>query len=108
MGKSDRPYLYITDGCLDARDIRFKHLPPGVILCGLCEGNGKYKQRYIEGSMTGACEHCKTAGFVYEHNSRPVPISVTNQIAVANGLVFESCGIYGLDWRKETKSARTR
>lgn len=102
MGKSNRDYVYICEGCVDARDIRFKHLPPNIVVCALCEGNGKYVQRYIEGSMTGSCGYCKTAGFVYKNTSKPVPLSVTNQIAVANGLEFCNSTMYGLDWHKGT------
>lgn len=102
MGKRDRPYVYVREGHIDARDIKFKCIPACVSICPMCEGNGKYVQRYIEGSMTGSCDMCKTSGFVYDHTAKGVPISVTNQIAVANRLEFDHSTMYGIDWRKET------
>jgi ssDNA-binding Zn-finger/Zn-ribbon topoisomerase 1 len=82
-------YVYIADGCLDARDIEFKGVPPGVMICPICRGNGKYVQNYFEGRLIGPCAGygcCDVTGFVYTNTGRAVPISVTNQIAVASGL----------------------
>jgi hypothetical protein len=101
--KPERPYVYITDGCLDARDIEFKGIPVGVKICPTCHGNGKYVQLYREGRLTGTCTGygcCDVSGFVYTNTGRGVPISVTNQIAVASGLSFRCFDVYGLDWSR--------
>lgn len=98
--KPERDYVSITTGCLDARDIQFKCLPEGVEPCYFCHGNGKYRQTYMEGRFTGSCDFCGTSGFVYKATQRGVPISVTNQIAVANNLDVKLYPMYGLDWRK--------
>jgi hypothetical protein len=101
--KLERAYVYIAKGCLDARDLEFKGIPPGVQICPMCHGNGKYVQRYMEGRLTGSCTGyacCDVTGFVYIDTARAVPISVTNQIAVASGLVYQRFDIYGLDWRR--------
>lgn len=98
-----RDYVYIADDCLDARDIEFKGIPPGVELCPICHGNGKYVQRYLEGRMTGPCTGyacCDASGFVYTDTARAVPISVTNQIAVASGLTYRRFESHGLDWSR--------
>lgn len=93
-------WISITPGCLDARDIEFICLPAGVEVCPSCLGNGKYKQHYIEGRMTGRCDFCDANGFVYTSTAKPVPESVTNQIAVANNLNYRRYDIYGLDWSR--------
>jgi hypothetical protein len=98
--KPERRYVYIATGCLDARDIEFKGIPPGIARCYMCQGNGKYVQTYLEGRLTGPCDCCDVAGFVYTNTGRAVPISVTNQIAVASGLSFQWSNIYGLDWKR--------
>lgn len=94
-----RDYVYIAQGCADARDIEFKSIPVGIQVCPSCEGNGKRVQRYLEGRMTGPCDFCSATAFVYMDTARPVPTSVTNQIAVANGLEFRRFEAHGIDWR---------
>lgn len=98
----EREYVSITQGCLDARDIKFKGIPEGIEICPLCKGNGKWYQHYMEGKFTGACTLCDAKGFVYTATAKPVPVSVTNQIAVASGMTYKRFDIYGLDWKKET------
>lgn len=104
--KPEREYAGITQGCLDARDLKFKGIPVGVVVCLTCHGNGKYRQYYIEGRMVGRCDSCDANGFVYQHTARAVPFSVTNQIAVASGLNVRRFDIYGLDWTKPDARAR--
>jgi len=95
----ERPYCSITTGCVDLRGVELS-LPEGIVRCYACQGNGKYRQHYCDaGFLTGECGRCKMAGFMYEHNAEPVPISVTNQIAVANNLEFRGYQAFGLDWR---------
>ena len=69
-------------------------MPDTVELCGLCEGRGEYRQYYLEGRFHGTCDMCKGMQFVYISGD-PVPASVVNQIAVANGL-REELGVGGL------------
>ena len=97
---STREYIHITTGCLDARDIAFRGVPDGVIACLSCHGNGKRVQRYIEGRFTGPCDLCQATGFVYRDTARPVPLSVTNQIAVASGVSFRQFHAFGIDWSR--------
>jgi hypothetical protein len=104
---ADRPYVYLHQGCADARDLEFK-TPDGIVRCFACEGNGKYVQRYIEGSMTGSCDWCKAFGFRYEDADRPVSESVLNQIAVASNLEYQRCDIYGIDWRRAQSEDASR
>lgn len=98
---SKREYVYITQGCLDARDIEFKGVPAMVEICPMCHANGKHVQHYREGKMTGPCDFCDAAGFVYKGTARGVPISVTNQIAVASVVKFQSFFAYGIDWTRD-------
>ena len=96
-----REYVYISQGCIDARDINFK-MPETVDRCFACHGNGRRVQRYIEGTMSGECDWCDGAGFRYRGDpkcSRGVPDSVINQIAVASGVTFRRFQAHGLDWR---------
>lgn len=104
MTKSKREYVNITHGCTDARDLTFKYVPDHVAVCPVCHGNGKYRQWYIEGTMTGPCDFCSVSGFVYRNTSNGVPISVTNQIAVANGYSFRRFQMYGIDWNREMEA----
>lgn len=97
--RSDLPYCHIADGCEDIRKVDL-NLPVGVCRCGACGGNGKYQQHYFEGRSTGECNLCDGMGFRYEATLRPVPFSVTNQIAVANGLTVRHYQAFGLDWRR--------
>ena len=92
------PYVYIVSGCLDARDLEFKGVPDAVMVCPFCLGNGKRKQWYLEGRSTRPCDFCDVSGFVYKATCRGVPISVTNQIAVASGLRFRRFQTHGIDW----------
>lgn len=100
-----REYVYIAADCVDARDIPFAGIPEEIVVCPLCEGNGKRVQRYIEGRMSGPCDFCDVSGFVYRSTSRGVPISVTNQIAVASGVSFR-CYHDGIDWHREPEAMR--
>lgn len=95
-------YLHGSDE-VDARSISLI-LPDGVEDCYFCWGNGKYVQRYMEGRFTGVCDFCKGSGFTYKGTSRGVPLSVTNQIAVASGYRirnFKGAHMYGLQWVKD-------
>lgn len=100
----EREYVYITDGCLDARDIKFKCLD-GIEVCPLCHGNGKRVQTYNNGCgmgfsrSTGPCDFCNVTGFVYKDTARGVTLSVTNQIAVASGVISTRYDAFGLDWQ---------
>ena len=95
----EREHVFIVDGCLDARDIEFKGIPERVELCPICLGNGRRRQRYIEGVMSGPCDFCDATGFVYKETARGVPMSVTNQIAVASGVRVKRFYSHGLDWK---------
>ena len=100
MRQQERPYVHITQGCLDARDIEFSGIPSAVEICPSCKGNGKRVQHYIEGLMTGRCDFCDANGFIYSGTAKAAPFSVTNQIAVASKVECKRFDIYGLDWRK--------
>jgi hypothetical protein len=101
MSKPEREYVYITQGCLDARDIKFEGVPVMIEICPLCHANGKRVQYYMEGKMTGPCDFCNAAGFVYKDTARGVPLSVTNQIAVASGVKLQSFFAHGIDWTSD-------
>ena len=94
-----RDYVCIANECIDARDVVFTGIPAGIETCPMCHGNGKRVQRYLEGRMMGPCDFCDATAFVYTHTAKPVPISVTNQIAVASGLSFRRFDAHGIDWR---------
>lgn len=101
MSVKERDYVYIARGCADARDLGFTGIPDGIVVCPSCHGNGKRLQWYCDAPrMTGPCDFCKTTGFVYSETARPVPISVTNQIAVASGLGFRRFDSHGIDWTR--------
>lgn len=105
MATKEREWIYIAEGCLDARDITFQHIPDYVCVCGACEGNGKYQQYYCDvGSsgtkLTGPCDWCKANGFTYKDSFIPAPMSVTIQIAIANGLEVKRYEGFGLDWKR--------
>lgn len=110
MTKSkERPYVYINSGDLDFRDIDSPKLPPGIIVCFSCLGNGKKVQRYCDApTMTGPCDSylCGGSGFMYAETCRGAPTSVTNQIAGMNGLEqampWQAVSMYGLRWRHLT------
>lgn len=92
--------VYIPDAFIDIRDIKLK-LPESVIRCYACGGNGKYVQRYCDAPrLTGPCDSCKSSGFMYSETAKPVPFSVTNQIAGANRLEVRQA--WGLDWSHPT------
>lgn len=99
MADSEREWIYITPGCVDARDLVFSGIPETVSFCLICHGNGKYKQWYIEGQSTGPCGLCESTGFIYKASERAVPLSVLNQIAVASGLEYRRYELYGIDWK---------
>jgi hypothetical protein len=101
MRDKEKPYVYIVQGCVDARDLTFKDLPELVEICPICEANGKRQQYYMEGAMTGPCGFCNASGFVYHNTANGVPISVTNQIAVRNHLSFRCFESHGIDWLKD-------
>lgn len=103
---SEREYVYITQGCNDARDLEFKGIPPGIEVCPSCHGNGKRLQRYLEGRMSGPCDFCDANAFVYTNTARPVPDSVTNQIAVASGLSVRRFHAHGIDWKSTPQPER--
>lgn len=107
LAKIEHPYVYIESGHLDFRDIKSPKLPSGVIVCFSCLGNGKKVQRYCDApTMTGPCDSylCGGNGFMYTDTCRGVPASVTNQIAVMNGLdqttPWKSVPMYGLSWKR--------
>lgn len=102
--KPARESVYITQGCADARDLAFKCVPDPVAVCPLCHGNGKRRQWYLEGMMTGPCDFCAVSGFIYRNTSKGVPISVTNQIAVASGYSFRRFEMCGIDWQREPET----
>lgn len=55
-------------------------------LCGICEGHGERRQRYIEGMMMGPCDYCGATGLRQGDEVRaPAPLSVVNQVLVAGG-----------------------
>jgi DnaJ-class molecular chaperone len=66
-------------------------LPDLVRVCKVCNGDGQYEQTYNAGCgfglyrSMGRCDFCRGQGYVYL-NGEPIPISVTNQIKVMNGL----------------------
>lgn len=63
-------------------------LPPAVETCRFCHGHGQYVQWWCDAPrMTGACEVCKGAQFLYIGTSKPIPESVRQQVANMNGLV---------------------
>lgn len=92
---------------LDFRNIDSPKLPSGIIACFSCHGNGRKMQRYCDApTMMGVCDSylCGGTGFMYEHTCRGVPASVTNQIAVMNGLEqsmpWRGVPMYGLQWKR--------
>ena len=95
---NEREWVSLGSGCADARDLKFEGVPESIVICPFCHGNGKRRQRYIEGRMTGRCDFCDVSGFVYRDTSRGVPESVLNQIAVASGLRYRRYEMYGIDW----------
>lgn len=72
------------------------NLPETVEVCGLCRGYGSYRQRFLEGNFTAACDFCKGAQFMYAGSRSAVPTSVRSQIAVANGLVERRPALHGM------------
>lgn len=104
---TEREYVYIAEGCVDARDIDFK-MPDGIERCSICHGNGKYVQRYIEGRLSGPCDWCQGSGFKYKDGDwrRGVPGSVVNQIAVASGVTYRHFQAHGIDWRQDSAMAK--
>ena len=106
-----RPYVYLDVGDLDFRDIERPKLPEGVIVCFSCQGNGKKVQLYCDApAMTGPCDSylCGGTGFMYEDTCRGVPASVTNQIAIMNGvdqvMPWQAVSMMGLRWRRSPTS----